>query len=272
MKIVNFAKNLKVSSEKLKELPIGFFDSGIGGINALKTALNYLPNEKYIYFADTDNVPYGTKSSEQIIKYIYNAVQFLDEKKIKILVIACNTATSAAREYIRSCFNFPVLGMVPAVKPAIEMNKSKRILVLATTYTLRERHLNSLISNLDKNSVVDKLPLDKLVRFAEKFDFSSQNVDDYLIDEFSKIIVDNYETVVLGCTHFNFFESTLRKFLPQNIILIDGNDGTIRNLVNTMHQFDLISKSDQPQDIQFISSCRPDDDKRVAKLKYLLNQ
>ncbi|MEZ4908568.1 MAG: glutamate racemase [Saprospiraceae bacterium] len=260
-----------MKNEDLKNLPIGIFDSGIGGITALKTAMTSLPNEKYIYFADTDNVPYGTKTSEQIIKYIYDAVKFLDEQKIKILVIACNTATSAAREYIRSCFDFPVLGMVPAVKPAIEMNKSKRILVLATTYTLRERHLNSLISNLDKNSVVDKLPLDKLVRFAEKFDFSSQEIDDYLIDEFSKINVEDYETVVLGCTHFIFYRNTIMKFFPQNIALIDGNEGTIRNMVNIMHQNDLISNSESPQSIDFFSSGRPDSEERVIRLKELLS-
>lgn len=250
-------------------MPIGFFDSGIGGLSVLRTAIGKLPNENFIYFADTKNVPYGTKSKEDIVRFIFEAVEFLASKNIKILVVACNTATSAAINDLRAHYDFPIIGMEPAVKPAIEKNKSKRILVTATSFTLKERKLESLISNLDKKNVVDKLALDKLVGYAENFDFNSAEVKNYLKDQLDSVLIEDYETIVLGCTHFIFYKKMMKELLPPHIEIIDGNDGTVNQMIRIMDNNNLI-KPDDTKSICFYSSGVEDDTERVRLLKDLI--
>ena len=129
-------------------MKIGFFDSGIGGITVLNEAIKQLPNEDYIYFADTDNTPYGVKPKDEVKKYILAAIDFIYAKGVDAIVIACNTATSIAIEDLREKYNIPILGMEPAVKPAIEKNHStnKRVLVTATPLTLKEEKLKNLMT------------------------------------------------------------------------------------------------------------------------------
>lgn len=253
----------------IKDMPIGFFDSGIGGLSVLRTAIRKLPDENYIYYADTKNVPYGTKSKDDIVRFIFEAVEFLASKNIKILVVACNTATSAAINELRAHYDFPIIGMEPAVKPAIEKNKSKRILIAATSFTLRERKLESLISDLDKKNVVDKLALDKLVVYAENFNFDSTEVKNYLEDQFDSVLIEDYETIVLGCTHFIFYKEIMKELLPPHIEIIDGNEGTINQMIRIMDNNNLITPDDS-RSISFYSSGIPDKIDRVKKLKNLV--
>ena len=252
-----------------QNMPIAFFDSGIGGITVLRTAISKLPDENYIYYADTENVPYGTKPKEEIVKFIFNAVEFLASKNIKILVVACNTATSAAINELRAHYDFPIIGMEPAIKPAIEKNKNRRILVLATSFTLRERKLENLISNLDTKNIVDKLPLDKLVGFAENFMFDTKEVRIYLKESFDSVLIEDYETIVLGCTHFIFYKEMMKEILPEHIEIIDGNEGTVNQMINVMKTNNQL-KSNDSKSIAFFSSGMPDKSERVTKLKKLI--
>ncbi|MGE5355006.1 MAG: glutamate racemase [Deltaproteobacteria bacterium] len=249
--------------------PVAFFDSGIGGLSVLRQAISKLPYENYIYYADTKNVPYGTKPKEDIVKYIFEAVEFLAANNIKILVVACNTATSAAVNDLRAKYDFPIIGMEPAVKPAIEKNKSKRILVTATSFTLRERKLESLISDLDKNNIIDKLALDSLVGYAENFDFKSVEVKEYIKERLSSVIIEDYETIVLGCTHFIFFKKIMQEMLPPHIEIIDGNEGTVNQMLRVMENNRLL-KTDESKSLSFFSSGFKDTQDRVKKLKEVL--
>ena len=117
--------------------PIGVFDSGIGGLTVLKKIIEILPNENYIYYADTDNVPYGTKPKDEVKKYINDAVDFLISKKVKAIVIACNTATAIAAEELRKKYDIPIIGIEPAAKPAVQNRGEKRVLIMATPTTIR---------------------------------------------------------------------------------------------------------------------------------------
>lgn len=224
-------------------MQIGFFDSGIGGITVLYDTLKMLPNEDYIYYADTQNVPYGPKPKEEVKEYIFNAIEFIIDQRVKAIVIACNTATSVAIEDLRTKYNIPIIGMEPAVKPAVEKNKdaSKRILVTATALTLKEEKLQNLITKLDNEHIVDLLPLPGLVRFAEKFEFSEEIVLPYLEEELYKYDLDNYGTIVLGCTHFSFYKDIFRKILPSNTDIIDGNLGTVKNLKRILGEMNMLN-------------------------------
>jgi glutamate racemase len=237
-------------------MSIGFFDSGIGGLSVLRKALIILPNENYIYYADTDNVPYGVKTKDEVKRLTFDAVDFLVDKNIKALVVACNTATSAAVEGLRGKYNFPIIGMEPAVKPAVEKSISlgKRVLVFATHLTLKEAKFQNLVSKVDSDHIVDILPTPKLVEFAEKFIFEGPEVEDYLKEILPWDNIHNYGTLVLGCTHFPLFTKVLTKILPHSIDIVDGNTGTINHLVETLIEADLLNMSTKKGHVSFYKS------------------
>lgn len=215
-------------------MKIGIFDSGIGGLTVLRQAMRSLPKEQYLFFADTAHVPYGTKTKEEIVSYVDSAVNFMAEKGVKAIVIACNTATSAAIGFLREKYSIPILGMEPAVKPAVQRNHGKRVMVIATPVTVREEKLKNLLAAVDKDHVVDLLALPELVNFAEKEEFESDAVRRYLENEFSAYHLKNYSALVLGCTHFNYFKDTFRNMFPPETELIDGCAGTVSHLANVL--------------------------------------
>ncbi|NMA24656.1 MAG: glutamate racemase [Clostridiales bacterium] len=215
-------------------MTIGFFDSGVGGITVLKEALKSIKGADYLYYADTENVPYGTRTKEEVRGYVLDAADFLVRQGAGVLVIACNTATSVAIEDLRRKYAIPVIGMEPAVKPAVENHKDKRILVTATALALKEEKLKKLITRLDCEDIVDLLPLPGLVRFAEDMTFDGSAAAEYLKDEFSRFDLSRYQTVVLGCTHFIYFRPLFRKILGNGIDIIDGNKGTVNKLAATL--------------------------------------
>ncbi len=216
-------------------MKIAFFDSGMGGLTVLQDAVRYYPSAHYIYFADTENVPYGTKTKKEIHKLVDKAVHFLSQKDIDILVLACNTATSVSVKKLRKKYNFPIVGMEPAVKPATELKRQrKKILVCATKLTIKEDKLKHLISNLNANDDVKLLALGKLVRYAEKQEFESKRVTKYLEQKFEDIDWSEYKAIVLGCTHFVYFRKAIRSASASHIKLIDGNLGTVRRMLHLL--------------------------------------
>lgn len=215
-------------------MKIGFFDSGIGGLTVLSEALKRLPHHDYLYYADTLHAPYGPKPKEEVRGYIFEAIEFLVRKGADIIVIACNTATSIAVNDLREKYQIPIIGMEPAVKPAIEwvQESGKRVLVTATPLTLKEEKLHHLIERLDQSHVTDLLPLPDLVRFAESFDFSPETVVPYLKKKLVDYQISDYGAIVLGCTHFPLFASSFKEVFEPGIELIDGSVGTVTHLAN----------------------------------------
>lgn len=224
-------------------MQIGFFDSGIGGITVLHDALKIMPHEDYIYYADTLNVPYGPKPKSQVKQYVFDAVDFIVKQGVKAVVIACNTATSVAIEELRIKYDIPIIGMEPAVKPAVENNViNRRVLVTATELTLREEKLQNLVNRVDSDHIVDFLPLPGLVQFAERFEFSEEAVLPYLREQLARFDLTQYKTIVLGCTHFPLFKDMFKQLLPAGIDIIDGNMGTVKNLRRILADRNLLNE------------------------------
>lgn len=221
-------------------MKVGFFDSGIGGITVLNTAIKMIPEADYIYYADTENVPYGTKSKKEVKSYVFKAVEFLIDCEIDALVIACNTATSIAVKALRSKYSVPIIGMEPAVKPAVERVKQKKVLVTATPLTIKEDKFHNLVKTIGATGIVDALALPKLVDFAEDFIFSKNIINSYLKEKLADYNLKEYGTLVLGCTHFSFYKSFFKELLPNNIEVIDGNYGTVRHLKNRLIEREII--------------------------------
>ncbi|WHY94489.1 glutamate racemase [Neobacillus cucumis] len=250
---------------------IGFFDSGIGGMTVLHQALRFLPNEDYIFYADTLHVPYGEKPKEEVREYIFNAVDFMANQGIKALVIACNTATSIAVDDLRKKYDFPILGIEPAVKPAVQSceGKRKKVLVLATNLTLREEKFHNLVNSIDQHDIVESLPLPGLVQFAENFEFREEKVVPYLEERLSSFDIKQYGTIVLGCTHFPYFEDSLREIFPEEIDIISGSIGTAKNLKRILEANNQIN--DGSGDILFFKSGdKVEDQDALSNYKKLL--
>lgn len=215
-------------------MKIGIFDSGIGGLSVLHEAYHQLPDQEYIFYADTEHVPYGLKTPEQIRGYADEITRFLLEKGAEAIVVACNTATSVAIKNLRAGFDVPILGMEPAVKPAVEGTDDKRIMVIATPVTIREDKLRDLLHRVDEEHRVDLLPMPRLVEFAEKEEFDGPEVEEYIKSQFSAFDKSRYCALVLGCTHFNYFKPSYKKYFGDNTLLVDGNFGTIHHLADVL--------------------------------------
>ena len=168
--------------------------------------------------------------SRQLSNLISEAVQRIATYRPKALVVACNTATSAAIESLRDKYSFPIIGMEPAIKPALSQYDPRKVLVFATTRTLKEQKYQSLISDLDAKDRVDGFPMDRLVDFAEEFDFDSFALKQYIKSQSLKINWNDYHTLVLGCTHYIYYKKIIKSIIPSNINIVDGNHGTIMRL------------------------------------------
>ena len=249
-------------------MKIGFFDSGIGGLSVLHHALKVFPNEQFLFFADKKHVPYGEKTSEQVLEYTSEAVEFMIENDVKAIVIACNTATSVAITTLREKYDLPIIGMEPAVKKALDENDTMRVLVCATPITVRGKKLKQLIERVDNHHLVDLLPLPQLVRFAETGEFDSKAVTSYLSEELSRFDLTKESSLVLGCTHFNYFKDSFRKLLPDSVKFVDGNEGTVNQLYRKLQENGLLENN--RQSIEFYYSKEKVTDEAVLKRIYSL--
>jgi glutamate racemase len=254
-------------------LQIAVYDSGIGGLNVLNEALKQLPNENYLYYADTLHVPYGTKPMETVKKYIFEAVDFIARQKVKALVIACNTATVVAVNDLRRKYDFPIIGMEPAVKPAVEnmQDSGKRVLVLATPLALKMEKFHNLLQKVDNEHQVDLLPTPELVEFAEKFVFDENILLEYFKEKLSKFNIASYGTIVLGCTHFLYFRDILQKYIPHDISIIDGNLGTINNLKRILSESNKIDEGSGKVTF-YISGNKVENEEELLKFQLLLEK
>ena len=215
-----------------KDLKIAFFDSGIGGLSVLAEALRRFSGAEFLYFADEDHVPYGTKSRAEIVRLSLDAVRFLVSRGADAVVVACNTATSAAISELRGAFSVPVIGMEPAVKLAADSFGARPTLLIATPLTIAGEKLARLVGRLECETW--SLPLPRLVKFAQDLEFDSPAVRAYLSEELGKFELERLGSLVLGCTHFNYFNDVLREILPPHVRIIDGIGGTLNRLASEL--------------------------------------
>lgn len=189
------------------ELPIGFFDSGLGGLSVLREAVRILPQEDYLYFGDSAHAPYGTKSVEEIRRLSLANSDHLYQKGIKALVVACNTATSAAISALREVYtSIPVIGIEPAIRPAVTQGSHPRVLVMATPLTVRGRKLHDLVGRYDRGAEVEALACPGLMEFVEEGRLDGPDVEAYLTQLLLPHLDPAPDALVLGCTHYPFLK------------------------------------------------------------------
>lgn len=250
-------------------MPVGFFDSGLGGLSVLQEALQIMPDEKYIYYGDSLNAPYGEKSGEEVRALTIKNVGFLINQGIKALVIACNTATSAAIDDLRSMLEIPVIGMEPAIKPAAMTKRNGDILLLATKMTLQEDKLKNLIVGLNINDHLIKVAAPEMVTLIEKGEFSRDRAVSTVEKYLDNIDLDKINSIVLGCTHFVFYRDIIAELVDKDVAIIDGNRGTVKHLYNRLKRLDLLTdKKDENQNVRFYNS---DSKINSSRYKQILN-
>lgn len=212
-------------------MKIGFFDTGLGGATIFKESYKKIDAE-YIYLADTKNSPYGIKDVETVKNLTENCVKKLIDLDCKIIVLACNTATSAAVAYLRAKYTDVIfIGAEPAIKPALKKCTDKKIILTATSLTLKGSKLFTLLTELNAVDKVALLALDELVKFAdESNEIQYNSAYEYLKRKFSNYNLDDFSGIVLGCTHFPIFKDVFRKLLPDNIEIYDSATGITTNL------------------------------------------
>lgn len=225
------------------ERPIGFFDSGVGGISVLKESLKILPNEDFVYFGDSINAPYGIKSVNEVKELTFNAVDFLLSKGAKVVVIACNTATSAAIDDLREKYtNIPIIGIEPALKPAVEISRGKSIIIMATPMTLAEKKFSNLMELYKKEVNMISLPCAGLVELIENGIIKGEQIQNYLRDKLKEFKLIDIASIVLGCTHYPFIKDELIKIVGEKTIIIDGSVGTVNQLKRQLTRNNLLNE------------------------------
>lgn len=233
--------------------PIGIFDSGVGGLTVWKTLLREFKNESFIYFADSKNCPYGNKSDEEIIKLSCLIVDFLIKEGCKIIVIACNTATSAAVNVLREKYDLPIIGIEPAIKPASILSNTGNVGVLATKGTVNGGHFKSTSEKFAKNTNVITQVGYGLVELVENDLIDSQETKILLLKYIQPMVDNNVDYIVLGCTHYPMLSDEINKITKGKIHLLEPSEAIAKQVGKQLKEHELIGNNSYRKTIIYSS-------------------
>lgn len=238
-----------------KKLPIGVFDSGVGGISVLRELVKLMPEEQYLYFGDSANAPYGTKQLEQVRQMTVNNIEYLLQQGVKSIVVACNTATSAAVADLRKTYpDLPLVGIEPAIKPAVQENPDGRVVVMATPMTLRQEKFRNLMNRYTDQADIVPLPCPGLMEYIERGNLDGEDLHRYLTELFSSVNQERINAVVLGCTHYPFARSAIQRVVGPKVKIYDGGLGTAREMKRRLQEAGLLCDSGNRGGVTFQNS------------------
>tara|TARA_B100000282_G_scaffold143332_1_gene103010 strand:- start:819 stop:1592 length:774 start_codon:yes stop_codon:yes gene_type:complete len=225
----------------MKNNSIGFFDSGIGGITIWESVNRLLPNENTIYLADSKNSPYGKKPNDELTNISKENVEFLINKKCKLIVVACNTATTNSINFLRKSYNLPFIGIEPAIKPAALNTKTGKIGVLATKGTLGSS-LFEKTSNIHGHNIeiIEQHGLG-LVELIEKGIYSGSKIDSLLKEYLNPMLENNIDKLVLGCTHYPLIKESIKKIINESINIIECSEAVALQTERVLIKSNLIN-------------------------------
>ena len=214
--------------------PIGIFDSGVGGISIWKEIHELLPNENTIYLADSINAPYGQKSKQEIIELCFKNTELLIKRNCKLIVVACNTATTNAIKQLRAKYDIPFIGIEPAIKPAAINSKTKSIGILATKGTLSSELFHSSTELYSDNIKIIEQVGEGLVELIESGNINSLKMTSLLTKYLKPMINNNIDYLVLGCSHYPFLINQIKKITPNNVTIIDSGKAVAKQVQNIL--------------------------------------
>ena len=225
--------------------PIGIFDSGIGGTSIWKEIHQLLPNETTIYLADSKNAPYGQKSKDEIVALSMKNTELLLQMNCKLIVVACNTATTNAIEELRAKYSIPFVGIEPAIKPAASHSKTQIIGILATQGTLNSELFSKTTKKFQETKIIEQIG-HGLVQLIENGEINSEKMTQLLHSYLNPMVAANIDYLVLGCSHYPYLMPQIKKILPEHIQIIDSGQAVAKQTQNILRErvgFSLAEKS-----------------------------
>lgn len=249
------------------EKPIGVFDSGVGGLTALKKIAEFLPRENLIYFGDTARVPYGNKSNETIIRYSLQIANFLIQQGVKMIVVACNTASSIALEILREKYSEPILGVIePGVIAALNSTKNNKIGIIGTLSTISNKSYRKALLEKNKELQIYEKACPLFVPLAE---------EGWLDNEVTYLVAREYlkafdgseiDSLILGCTHYPLLKKAISRAIGEQVKLIDTSEEIAKNVKDELEKRNLINVSSNGGKISFFVSDIPQKFIDIAKI------
>ncbi|MEO4006740.1 glutamate racemase [Flavobacterium sp. CAU 1735] len=237
--------------------PIGLFDSGVGGISIWKEVHQLLPHENTIYLADSKNAPYGQKTKEDIIRLSCKNVDYLIERGCKMVIVACNTATTNAIKELRASYDIPFIGIEPAIKPAANQTQTETIGILATKGTLNSELFHKTIANYQHLNIIEQVGYN-LVQLIENGDLESEEIKELLKTYLDPMVAANMDYLVLGCTHYPFLIPQIKEIIPDHIKIIDSGEAVAKQTKNILEQNGLLNTSHEETQHLFYTNSKAD--------------
>lgn len=233
--------------------PIGLFDSGVGGTSIWREINQLLPYENSIYLADSKNAPYGIKSKDEIIELSFKNTELLLNKNCKLIVVACNTATTNAIKELRAKYSVPFIGIEPAIKPAANHSKTNTIGILATKGTLNSELFHEKIQNYSNVKIIEQIG-DGLVQLIENGKIETSEMKVLLERYLNPMIKQNIDYLVLGCSHYPYLIPEIKKILPHNITIIDSGEAVAKQTKSILEQKNLLKESKENTQLFYSNS------------------
>ena len=244
--------------------PIGLFDSGIGGTSIWKEVHTLLPHENTIYLADSKNAPYGLKTKDEIIHLSRKNTEFLLEQNCKIIVVACNTATTNAIKELRAAYDVPFIGIEPAIKPAAIQSKTQTIGILATKGTLNSSLFHENVAKHPDVKIIEQIG-HGLVQLIENGDLDSPEMTDLLESYLLPMVEKNIDYLVLGCSHYPYLIPQIKKIIPSTIKIIDSGEAVAKQTKKILEELQLINPSKNNGTQVFYTNSNPEVLKKIVK-------
>ena len=254
-----------------KTLPIGFFDSGVGGLSVLARFRKLLPNENIIYFGDTIHLPYGNKSKEELIGYAKNILDFMQTKGVKAVVIACNTSSAQAYDTIKNLYPFNIYPIIQTCAKGLGVNNYKRIGVFATEATVNSGKYSEELKKHNTNVQVKEIASKNWVGIVEGV---SENIEKdrlHIKDEIEEMLEFKPDKIILGCTHYPYLMNEFIKYAPKELF-IDPAEIFVKYVKHDLNTKNLLNNPDQIGSEEFYVSSNPKEFVENAKIFYQINK
>ncbi len=236
---------MRSPSKQALQAPVGVFDSGVGGLTILRDLLRELPGERYVYFADTGNCPYGVRPQEEIAQLSLNAAAFLIDRGAKLIVVACNTASSAAIHVLRKAYpQIKFIAVVPAVKPAAAMTRTGRIAVAATNSSAKSDYLRGLINQFAEGVEVYPVGCQRLVALAEEGLLDGPEIERQIRADIGPLLARDIDVLTLGCTHFPAMRAAFERVCGPGVRVIDSGEAVARQTRRVLREQGLLATPD----------------------------
>ncbi|TQR16161.1 glutamate racemase [Psychrobacillus soli] len=220
--------------------PIGVIDSGVGGLTVAKEIMRHLPNEEIIYIGDTARCPYGPRSSEEVRKFTWQLATTLAKMNIKMLVIACNTATAVALNSLNKKMPFPVIGVVfPGARAAIKATKKNEIVVLGTSGTINSGAYEKAIAALNTSSKVIPLACPTFVPLVESNEYEGEFARNMVMETLLPLKNEQFDTVILGCTHYPLLQKYIEEAVGENVKVLSSAEETAQDVIEYLNYHEM---------------------------------